>query len=223
MNILFANYGDFTTNSLNHIGGFANWLCAQGHACIVAVPGAQETLPMAGPARFSAATYAEVLNQPALFPNGRPADLLHAWTPREGVRKFVLAHQRLQPQTRLIIHLEDNEEYLLTSFTGLPWTKLRKLADDELAAQADEALPHPLRYKNFLRLADGITIIVEPLRKFSPRGVPVQLLPPGVDFSLYHPQPSRADLRHKLGLKDDEKIIVFTGSTTFANETEINS
>ena len=221
MNILFANYGDFTTNSLNHIGGFANWLCAQGHACIVAVPGTKETLPMAGPARFSAATYAEVLNQPALFPNGRPADLLHAWTPREGVRKFVLAHQRLQPQTRLIIHLEDNEEYLLTSFTGLPWTKLRKLADDELAAQADEALPHPLRYKNFLRLADGITIIVEPLRKFSPRGVPVQLLPPGVDFSLYRPQPSRADLRHKLGLKDDEKIIVFTGSTTFANETEI--
>jgi len=221
VNILFANYGDFTTNSLNHIGGFANWLCAQGHACIVAVPGTKETLPMAGPARFSAATYAEVLNQPALFPNGRPADLLHAWTPREGVRKFVLAHQRLQPQTRLIIHLEDNEEYLLTSFTGLPWTKLRKLADDELAAQADEALPHPLRYKNFLRLADGITIIVEPLRKFSPRGVPVQLLPPGVDFSLYRPQPSRADLRHKLGLKDDEKIIVFTGSTTFANETEI--
>ena len=221
MNILFANYGDFTTNSLNHIGGFANWLCAQGHACIVAVPGTKETLPMAGPARFSAATYAEVLNQPALFPNGRPADLLHAWTPREGVRKFVLAHQRLQPQTRLIIHLEDNEEYLLTSFTGLPWTKLRKLADDELAAQADEALPHPLRYKNFLRLADGITIIVEPLRKFSPRGVPVQLLPPGIDFSLYHPQPSRSDLRHKLGLKDDEKIIVFTGSTTFANETEI--
>ena len=221
MNILFANYGDFTTNSLNHIGGFANWLCAQGHACIVAVPRAKETLPMAGPARFSAATYAEVLNQPALFPNGRPADLLHAWTPREGVRKFVLAHQRLQPQTRLIIHLEDNEEYLLTSFTGLPWTKLRKLADDELAAQADEALPHPLRYKNFLRLADGITIIVEPLRKFSPRGVPVQLLPPGVDFSLYRPQPSRADLRPKLGLKDEEKIIVFTGSTTFANETEI--
>ena len=38
MNILFVNYGDFTTNSLNHIGGFANTLSAAGHACIVAVP-----------------------------------------------------------------------------------------------------------------------------------------------------------------------------------------
>ena len=40
MNILFVNYGDFTTNSLNHIGGFANTLCAAGHACVaVAGPG----------------------------------------------------------------------------------------------------------------------------------------------------------------------------------------
>ena len=44
LNILFVNYGDFTTNSLNHIGGFANTLCAAGHACVVAVPDRKETL-----------------------------------------------------------------------------------------------------------------------------------------------------------------------------------
>ena len=38
MNILFVNYGDFTTNSLNHIGAFADQLTRLGHACVVAVP-----------------------------------------------------------------------------------------------------------------------------------------------------------------------------------------
>jgi GT2 family glycosyltransferase/glycosyltransferase involved in cell wall biosynthesis len=221
VNILFVNYGDFTTNSLNHIGGFANWLSEQGHACVVAVPGNKESLSAVHQPRFIAATYAEVLARPAFFPDNRPADLIHAWTPREGVRKFVLAYQRLLPGTRLIVHLEDNEEYLLSAFSGRPLADLRQLADDELAAQMDEALPHPLRYKNFLRLADGITIIVDRLKEFASPGVPVQLLPPGVDFSLYHPQPPSADLRRDLDLKATERVVVFTGSTTFANEAEI--
>ena len=94
MNILFVNYGDFTTNSLNHIGGFANTLCAAGHACVVAVPERKETLAHIANPLFIAATYDELLTQPKVFPDGRPADLIHAWTPREGVRKFVLAYQR---------------------------------------------------------------------------------------------------------------------------------
>ena len=221
MNILFVNYGDFTTNSLNHIGGFANWLCGQGHACIVTVPDKPETLAVVPSPRFAAATYAEILARPARFPDGRPADLIHAWTPREGVRKFVLAYQRLQPGTRLIVHLEDNEEYLLAAFTGRTLAGLQQLPDDELAARLDEGLPHPLRYRNFLRLADGLTIIVDRLREFAPAGVPVQVLPPGVDFSLYHPQPPSTALRRELGLRPAERVIVFTGSTTFANETEV--
>ena len=95
MNILFVNYGDFTTNSLNHIAGFANVLCARGHACVVAVPAGKDTLSVISQPLFIPATFAEVLAQPGLFPDGRPADVIHAWTPREVVRKFVLAHQRL--------------------------------------------------------------------------------------------------------------------------------
>jgi hypothetical protein len=57
VNILFVNYGDFTTNSLNHIGGFANTLCAGGHACVVAVPGRKETLEHVHQPLFIAATY----------------------------------------------------------------------------------------------------------------------------------------------------------------------
>ena len=126
MNILFVNYGDFTTNSLNHIAGFANALCAAGHACIVAVPSGAETISSIRVPLFIPATYDQLLAKPGLFPDARPADLIHAWTPREGVRKFVLAYQRLLPTpARVVIHLEDSERYLIEAYTGKPFAELR--------------------------------------------------------------------------------------------------
>lgn len=220
MNILFVNYGGFTTNSLNHIAGFAAALRAAGHDCVVAVPGQKETLAAIPAPQFTAATFAEVLERPALFADGRPANVLHAWTPRESVRKFVLAHQR-RHAARLVIHLEDNEEHLLAAFAGRPLAELGALADDELAALLEDSLPHPVRHRNFLRLADGITLISPRLQEFAPVGVPVQPLPPGVDFTLYHPRPADLALRRELGLRDGERVITFTGSTTFANAAEM--
>ena len=222
MNILFANYGDFTTNSLNHIGGFANTLCARGHACVVAVPAGRETLAAIPGPLFVPATFAEVLAKPRLFPDGRPADILHAWTPREAVRKFVLAYQRLLPHpARVIVHLEDNEEYLIEQFTGKSLAELRAAGPAELATLLVDGLPHPWRHQNLLGVADGVTVIIESLRKFVPSYEPVLLLPPGVDFAQYHPQPADRALRQQLGLRPEEKVLVFTGGTTFANEAEL--
>ncbi len=221
MNILFANYGNYTTNSLNHIGGFANWLCGEGHACIVAVPDGPETLSVVPSPRFQPATFAEILSGSARFADGRPADVLHAWTPREGVRKFVLAHQRLQPGTRLVVHLEDNEECLAAAFSGRSFAELSELADDELEPVLYGALPHPRRYRSLLRAADGCTVIVDRLREFLPGGAPAHLLLPGVDFTLHRPQAPDEGLRRHYGLKPGERVIVFTGSTTFANESAI--
>ena len=268
MNILFVNYGDFTTNSLNHIGGFANTLCAAGHACIVAVSKDKETVAHIPAPLFIAATYAELLARPGLFPDGKPADLIHAWTPREGVRKFTLAYQRAAgTPARLIIHLEDNERFLLESYTGKSFAALRDSTPAEVDAWISDSLPHPLRHDSFLRVADGVTHIIEKLRDFVPAGTPTQLLFPGVDFKLYsaptptppaprpavaaapardivdllseippltaasvladlstsEPAPSSATsrLRRELGLSEAERVIVFTGSNTFANEPEM--
>ncbi|MBI5771391.1 MAG: glycosyltransferase [Verrucomicrobia bacterium] len=226
MNILFVNYGDFTTNSLNHIGGFANTLCAAGHACVVAVPARKETLVHLARPLFIAATYDEALALPKLFPDGRPADVIHAWTPREGVRKFVLAYQRKSATpARLLIHLEDHERFLLEAYTGRTFAALRDASLAETAAWLVDGLPHPVRHESFLRIADGVTHIVEKLREFVPPGTPTQLLPPGVDFSLYSADSASASelasLRAELGLKDDERVLVFTGSNTFANEPEM--
>jgi len=219
VNILFVNYGDFTTNSLNHIGGFAGWLTGHGHACAVAVPERPETISAIPAPAFKAVTYAVALAVPAeIFPDGRPADLLHAWTPRERVRKFVLAHQRQHPATRVIVHLEDNEEHLAAAFSGQSPAALAALADDQLAAVLPDGLAHPRRARNLLQVVDGATTIVDRLREFVPAGVPTHPLPPGVDFDQYRPRSADAALRSELGIPVNDKIIVYTGSTTFANQ-----
>ncbi len=228
MNILFVNYGDFTTNSLNHIGGFANTLSSAGHACVVAVPDRKETLQHIAHPLFIAATYEELLARPNIFPNGKTADLIHAWTPRECVRKFTISYQRAalahripEHAARVLIHLEDNEHFLLEGFTGQPFDALREVSASDLEKKLNDSLPHPLRSESFLRIADGVTHIIDKLAEFAPPDTPTHLLFPGVDFNLYRPSPADAAFRAELGLRDGEKIIVFTGSNTFANEPEM--
>jgi GT2 family glycosyltransferase/glycosyltransferase involved in cell wall biosynthesis len=228
VNILFVNYGDFTTNSLNHIGGFANTLCAAGHACVVAVPHRKETLQHIARPLFIAATYDEALERPQRFPDGRTADIIHAWTPRENVRKFTVAYQRAAlplrgaaNPARVIIHLEDNERFLLEGFTGRTFAELRETNSAELDRLLNDSLPHPIRHESFLRIADGVTHIIDRLAEFAPPHTPTHLLFPGVDFTLYHPEPVDPEFRRELGLLEDENVIAFTGSNTFANEPEM--
>ena len=222
MNILFVNYGDFTTNSLNHIGGFANILSAQGHAVVVAVPSGRDTLSAASNPVFIAALYDDVLAQPALFPDRGTADIIHAWTPRECVRKFVVAYQRTARRSaKLIIHLEDNEEYLISGYARRSIAELRSMGFEELDAIMADSLPHPVRHRTFMRLADAATVIVDRLREFVPAGVPCSVLAPGVDPEYLRPCAPDPELRRALGLAAGEKVVVFTGSNTFANEPEM--
>lgn len=220
MNILFVNYGDFTTNSLNHISGFANALSVAGHSCVVAINGDLKTLANVPNPLFAPATYEALLAKPAFFPDQRPADIVHAWTPRECVRKFLLAYQP-KAHAKLVVHLEDNEEFLSARWLGQPVESLQDLGEVDIRQRLTSALSHPRRYPHLLRAADGVTVIVEPLKKFAPQGIPSLVLPPGVDFGFYRPQAADATLRKELGLQDDEKVIVYTGSNTFANESEI--
>ena len=193
MNILFVNYGDFTTNSLNHIGGFARALSAGGHACVVAVPSGMDTLSAVPNPGFTAALYNELLERPAFFPDRRAADVIHAWTPREFVRKFVVSYQRTAERApgcrahrgqRGVPHLRICEE----ADHGAPvdgFRRARPIMSDRL--------PHPLRHRTFLRLADLVTVIVHRLREFVPAGVPFSVLEPGVDPQYL--RPAAADRR----------------------------
>lgn len=222
MNILFVNYGDFTTNSLNHIGSFANELTARGHTCVVAVPEKPETLSSVHQPLFVPATFAELLSGRGGFPDGHPADLVHAWTPRENVRAFVVAYLAAHPAP-LFIHLEDNERHLAESFAKAPLAELQELDDEALAEKLPANLIHPVRHRSLLRLATGVTVITDRLRELVPGGVPIHRLLPGVDAQIYAPQPADPARRAELGVGADEHLLVFTGSLTFANLADVRA
>ena len=98
MNILFVLYGDFTSNSANPLTLYARELRSAGHNCAIAVPHGLETVHQHGELAFRPILYRDVLNEPkAVFPNGYPADVIHACTPREVVRRFVTEYMQRQP------------------------------------------------------------------------------------------------------------------------------
>ena len=221
MNILFANYGDCTSNSLNHIGAFANQLTRLGHACIVAIPDHPETQEVLPKALFRVATFAEVLSDPRAFPNRQGADVVHAWTPRENVRKFAMGYLTAQPRARLVIHLEDNEEHLTDAFLKRDGRAAANFTEFELAAQLPPNLSVPLRARHFLTIAHGITHITNKLRELIPAKAKMHLLLPGLEESEAISAEEIETERRSIGHTDHEKLVVYTGSTTFANLPDV--
>lgn len=224
MNVLFFCHDDFACNSMGHIAGFAAGLRALGHACAAAIPGDDRASVKAlgTDLPFRPVLFSDTWDRRGeLFPDSQPADILHAWTPREHVRRAVELCRRGMPDARLVVHLEDNEEHLSARFADETPERLREFPDALLAARLPMHLAHPREAPRFLRTADGVTGIVEALAKFSPPGVPFAELWPGVDFALYHPGPPDPALRASLGVRAEEKILCYPGSSHFANGVEI--
>ncbi len=220
MNILFANYGDFATNSLNHIAGYANELSRRGHACIVAVPRNPDSVRTLNEPLFIPRTFEDVLTIPNHFPDSQPAAIIHAWTPRESVRRFVEAYAQ-KHSVPVLVHLEDNEEHLLESYYRISFEELRQSVplEDNPIWTAD--LSHPNRYRSFLHLADGATLITPSLADFlSPETPRIRLNPP-VDLDFFSPRPADPALRDKLGLQKADKVVVYHGSVTSANRGDL--
>lgn len=226
MNVLFFCHADFASNSMGHIAGFARGLRELGHSCAGAIPGDERHSaqalgddPPLRPFLFS-----DAWDRPgALFPDGKPADILHAWTPREHVRRAVDRCRQAMPRARLAVHLEDNEEHLAAALTGIDPERLRQLPDAELAASLPLHLAHPHRSRAFLRSAHGITAIIRELADFAPRAAPFLELWPGVDFAAYHPGPPDPASRAALGLRLGEKAVFYPGNSHFANREELQS
>jgi len=88
VNILFITYYDFSSNSTIQIHNFANALVKIGNDCCVAVPTNKKSLEeyIGGEIRYTPLNYSD-LDRPHLFTNGKGPDIIHAWTPREIVRK----------------------------------------------------------------------------------------------------------------------------------------
>ncbi len=213
MNVLFVLYESLESNGALHVHHFANQLATLGVYPVLAVPCGPLEVPLPGGRRYATVGFADPGQALRAFPDGRGPDLIHAWTPRERVRVYCQALLR-QHRVPLLVHLEDNEDCLVERILGQP---LAKLAQSEIP----ETLSHPLRSRDFLAGAAGVTVIAQPLAEFVPPGVPWTLLWPGADTQSFHPRHRAAGDRY--GITPNAFVLAYTGNVHPANAREVRS
>ncbi|MDB6115994.1 MAG: putative glycosyl transferase [Lacunisphaera sp.] len=218
-NILFILYGSFASNSALHATALANELAAAGHDCAIAVPHDLETLDRHQPAAFRGLTYAEA-ERGGVFANGRGPEIIHAWTTRENVRA-VAQKLREAHRSRLVVHLEDNEQEILALTLQRPAAALEQLPATELDRLVPPDLSHPLRSRKFLAEADGVTVITERLREFVPPGRPCHVIQPAADARDFYPRPRPDEFRAALGFGTGTIVLFYHGNVHAANAAEM--
>jgi glycosyltransferase involved in cell wall biosynthesis len=224
MNILFINYGDFQSNSLNHITVYAKSLASLGHNCCVALSqgsAKRRPFPESG---FTALRHSDLCNKQPLFPNGHHADIIHAWTPRHGVLETLLKYQRsIGTPARVITHLEDNEQHLLSHTAGIPFNTLLRWNDRQLGRLLRKGLIHPIRHQLLLSISDLVTLITPKLKDFVPNNVASRSLSPSIDHFFSQPQSTPVEWREHLGIKSRDRVIVYPGGANQTNASELQS
>lgn len=218
-NILFVLYHDFTANSAIHVHSFANNLSGFGHSVAVAVPDNKETATNLGDRAYAVGTFAEYDGQwERFFRDGKPPDVVHGWTPRENVRLFC---EKLASfcSFALVVHLEDNEELILEINLGKPFRQLERLN----GLQMPPNLSHPVNYRRFLANADGVTIIMDRLKRFVPDGIPHMILWPGANREIFHPRERDSSDLAAMGVPEDHVVLCYTGNVHSANAREVRS
>jgi glycosyltransferase involved in cell wall biosynthesis len=212
MNILFVLYGDFKSNSANPLTLYARELQGHGHSCAIAVPAnLDESVKLYEDRTFIPVLYGDVLKAPdSVFPDGRAADVIHACTPREIVRRFVTTYMAKRP-TPLVIYLEDNERWIALHELGLQEDSLAQETDLTIAQRLPDALSHPFRYDSFIGLADAVAVIQDKLKSEVPHSVPCDTVMLGVDLQFFSPRSADPRLRNKYGVSEGEKVIVYHG------------
>ena len=217
-NILFALYHDFGANSAVHVHNFANRLAALGHFTAVAIPEDKDSGASLGPQNYSVLRFDRVDGEwSRLFPDGRPPDIVHAWTPRENVRLFCEKLGSFCDFT-LFVHLEDNEELILEANLGMPFEKLLRLR-----LETPPNLSHPRNYRAFIASAAGVTMIMDRLERFVPAEIPQLVLWPAADEKLFYPRPRDAALLERLGIAEGTVVLSYTGNVHSANARDVRS
>jgi len=218
MRVLFVNYYHLDSNAGIHIFNLANHLTRLGMECLVCVPDHKETVAALGRAFFEVIDVEDARRGAP----SRNVDLIHAWTPREIVRKNTL--QLLQRHAcPYVVHLEDNEVMLTESYTGIPLRVLKRLPALFLNLLIDASLSHPRRYPGFLSRACGVTMVIETLREFCPANLPSQTIWAGYQEDLPWDMPADLALRHRLGIAENEFVVVYTGNLHSVNLPEVES
>ncbi|MCZ6799080.1 MAG: glycosyltransferase family 4 protein, partial [Nitrospirae bacterium] len=211
MNILYVLYGDFSSNSTNPLALYTRELSRRGHCCAVAVPSNLETIGLHDNPAFRPLLYTSVLASPSsVFPDGRPADIIHACTPREVVRRFIVTYMAEQP-TPLVLYLEDNEYWISTRSLGLDEETLVQYTVQEILEMMPSSIAHPFYCDSFMGIADAVVVIQDKLMSMVPSWVPCKTIMIGVDLDFFSPRKPDHFLREKYGVAESEKVIVYHG------------
>jgi glycosyltransferase involved in cell wall biosynthesis len=133
-----------------------------------------------------------------------------------------LGNTRSSP-ARVIVHLEDNEQHLLSHTAGVPFPALTRQNDRSLHPLLKKGLAHPVRHQLLLAAADLITGITPALAEFAPSGVPFAHLYPGLDLTVFRPQLADTLLRSELGIHPEDRIIVYPGGANLTNAAELRT
>jgi glycosyltransferase involved in cell wall biosynthesis len=218
-NVLFILPGSFAANSALHAAALANELARAGHACAIAVPHDLSTLAHHHAPAFRGLLHAEAAAG-IRFADGRGPDFIHAWTTRENVRQLT-ENIRSRDGTRVVVHLEDNELEVLAHALGRSVAELGVLAPAELDRLVPPDLSHPLRSRDFLTRADGITLITDRLAGFVPAGRPHQTIWPAADARYFRPLPRPDEFRALLDRRPGETVLFYHGNVHAANAAEV--
>ncbi len=222
MNVAFVSHCDFSGNSAMHVFSIANELQKLDVESLVLVPNDPKTVRAHGIPRFRVMHHDDAGHAPLEFPDGRGPDLVHAWTPRESVRRVTetLVRRYAVPY---LVHLEDNEEIIVEDeLEGPSFEDLRSLPP----ALIDRIIPlhrsHPVHYPRFLSGAAGVTTLMNSLLEFKPAHVPGVVFWAGFDEAFAETPPDHSS-RRRLGLDESDIMLVYNGNAHNSNVAEIRS
>lgn len=197
-NVVLVSHCDFTGNSAYHVHAIACELYRRGWSPVMLVPGRPRGHRELGRSAFPVLSFNAARRRKLTFPDGGDPDLVHAFTPREPVRRTTLdvVHQFGCPY---VVHLEDNE-----------------LAVRRAVARGYD----PVRGSRFLAEASGVTAVVEKLLEFKPAHVPGAVVWPGYDADIDLGR-SRESVRRDIGLDGSSLAVVYTGNVHLANADHV--
>lgn len=221
MKIILINYGHFVESSGIHIFHLANSLEKVGVSCIVTVPKKEESVFSFGYPLFETTSYTSILKRKDIRNGSRKDVLIHSWTPRENVRRITC---RLSERYTLpyCVHLEDNEEHILSLAMSIPYNRIRELPRWRFI-RYNRFFINPYHYQDFLKTSSGITYITEDLQTYIPEGIPSIHFVPACEqeFFSISEDPDYA-LREALNVSADAYCITYTGNVHHVNAREVS-
>jgi glycosyltransferase involved in cell wall biosynthesis len=222
MRVLFLHFGKLNVNSVIQAFHLGEELTTEGIEVTLCGKGPGGRIAEIGEPSFDCITYDELDRTLRDWSRDPRETIVCSWTPREIVR---VATERAVAALGCpyVVHLEDNEEHLLSEALRTPYEELCQLPAGRLDELCGEDFIHPLHYPRLMERAAGVTVITEALNEFNFASRPSHLARPGVDTERFRPDLPPVVTRERLGLSPDDFVLVYHGIGHWANLRELFS